>query len=58
MTSMITKLIKEAMPAIKTMGRAEIDKAHAMGMSGVYVRDGKIVREYPDGRIEEVRHDT
>lgn len=57
MTYMISKLIKGVMPAIKTMGRAEIDKAHAQGLPGVYMIDRKIVREYPDGWIEEVRHD-
>ncbi|NKM65277.1 hypothetical protein GFL58_30640 [Rhizobium leguminosarum bv. viciae] len=54
----ITKLIKAAMPAIKNMGRTEIAKAHAMGLPGVYMIGKKIVREFPDGRIEEVHRDT
>ncbi|MGO8034933.1 hypothetical protein [Rhizobium leguminosarum] len=55
---MITKLIKGAMPAIKEMGRAEIAKAHAAGLPSTYMTGDKIVREYPDGRIEEVRRDA
>ncbi len=58
MPYLISNLIKKAMPRIKAMGREEIDKAHAVGLPGVYMIDGKIVREYPDSRIEEVRRDT
>lgn len=58
MPYLISNLIKKAMPRIKAMGRDEIAKAHAAGQPGVYFLDGKIVREYPGGRIEEVRRDT
>jgi hypothetical protein len=58
MTVLISKLIKHAMPAIKEMGREEIAKAHAAGLPGVYMIGDKIVREYRDGRIEEVLRDT
>jgi hypothetical protein len=51
----LTEAANEAALSIKAMGREKIDKAHAVGLPGVYMRDGEIVREYPDGRIEEVR---
>lgn len=55
---MISKLITDAMPAIKAMGREEIAKAHAVGLPGVYMIGERIVREYLDGRVEEVCRDT
>ncbi|WP_281052744.1 hypothetical protein [Rhizobium leguminosarum] len=41
---MITKLVQQAMPKLKLMGRNEIEEAHTAGL--------------PGGRIEEVRRDT
>ncbi|MGO4569047.1 hypothetical protein AB4Z52_29370 [Rhizobium sp. 2YAF20] len=47
---MITKLIRESMPAIKQMGRDEI-AAHAQGLPGVYMIGEEIVWEYPGGEV-------
>lgn len=55
---LITELIKHAMPAIRSMGRAEIAEAHAKGLPGIYMIGDRIVREYPDGHVEEVRRDA
>ena len=52
--TMITKLVKKAMPRIKTMGREEIAKAHAAGKPGIYMIDGEIVAEYPSGEIVSI----
>ncbi|WP_086155995.1 hypothetical protein [Rhizobium sp. Kim5] len=49
--AMITKLIQDAMPDLKLMGRAEIEKAHAAGLPGVYMRGDEVVWEYPDGEV-------
>jgi hypothetical protein len=48
---MISKLIKDAMPAIQEIGREEITKAHAVGRPGVYMIGDRIVVEYPGGEI-------
>ncbi|ARQ58966.1 hypothetical protein Kim5_CH02923 [Rhizobium sp. Kim5] len=39
------------MPKLKLMARAEIEKAHAAGLPGVYMRGDEVVWEYPDGEV-------
>ncbi|MBX5152588.1 hypothetical protein HJB78_16580 [Rhizobium lentis] len=50
----IRKLVREAMPKLKLMSRAEIRKAHADGLPGVYMRGDEIVWEYPTGDIVDL----
>lgn len=35
--------------------KSAIAEDHALGLAITYLLDGKIVREYPDGKIEVVR---